>query len=70
MFVTAGIGGEQGEKSSRVDGARYDPAADAWRPVPDMPDLAVGARGAWTGSELVVLGTGLSHQNFHDFRTV
>lgn len=46
---------------ARPDGARYDPAADRWRPLPAAP-LATdpGSRftyaGVWTGRELLVWG--------------
>lgn len=36
------------------DGAAYDPAADRWRLLPVAP--FAGGQGAWTGSELVVVG--------------
>ena len=47
---------------ARTDGARYDPATDAWRPMADSPMPAEATSsfrstvGVWTGTELVVWG--------------
>lgn len=60
LFVWGGERADDPEHVQPLDGARYDPAADAWTPVStvDAPRVPVAFDGAavWTGSEVVVLG--------------
>lgn len=53
----SGMGGRGGDALS--DGAAYDPAADAWRPMAaaPRPALAWEETAVWTGEEMVVLGS-------------
>jgi N-acetylneuraminic acid mutarotase len=47
-------GGCCGEDSA--DGAAYNPATDSWQAIPRGPLAGRHTAGAWTGSELVVVG--------------
>jgi hypothetical protein len=38
--------------------AAYDPAADSWRELPDVPAPVMDARAWWTGRELILVGSG------------
>lgn len=55
-----GVGSPGG--SIARDGAAYDPAGDSWRLLPPAPVDPPGPRpqAAWTGSELVIVESGLS----------
>jgi N-acetylneuraminic acid mutarotase len=44
--------------SSIHDGARYDPVADMWTPLPPLPRGVTGASAIWTGTELMIWGGG------------
>jgi N-acetylneuraminic acid mutarotase len=52
-------GGQRASHGDRflADGAGYDPASDAWNPLPAAP-LAARDRhvAVWTGTEMVILG--------------
>lgn len=57
LLVFGGSGTHVGD-STLQDGAAYDPAADTWRPLADMPEeLRVVGHGVWTDDELVVFET-------------
>lgn len=49
-----------GSTSTLADGAAYDPARDAWRPVTGTgaPTARLGARAIWTGAVMIVWGGG------------
>jgi N-acetylneuraminic acid mutarotase len=51
-------GGTQGMRNPRSDGARYDPAADAWQPMSmrDAPIERDDHVAVWTGEEMIVWG--------------
>jgi hypothetical protein len=57
MLIWGGGGGNS-DWDPRMDGAAYDPVAGSWRTLPEAP-LPAGPlySGAWTGVELVVVGT-------------
>ena len=46
-----------------LDGAAYDPSNDSWRVVPDAPTEMNLADAAWTGRELVIVGSLLDNRN-------
>ena len=61
------VWGGRAQSSSEFfgDGARYDPAADAWLPMSatDAPSARNGHTAVWTGTELIVWGGGLDQNN-------
>ena len=60
MFVWGGqVDDAQGQPTSAVDGAAYNPTTDTWRRLPDAPiEGAQGCCALWTGEEVIVLGAG------------
>lgn len=62
LLIVAGSGEgiDPGTVHTFTDGAAYDPAADSWRPLPDLPDpdlREVGPGSVWTGEEMLVAGS-------------
>lgn len=59
-------GGDDG-RSSRDDGAAYDPTTDTWRAIAQAPIEARANQAAvWTGSEMLVWGGGNRMETFAD----
>lgn len=60
MIVGGGWDEANGKVFRLFDGAAYDPASDTWRDLPRAPVRAgvPGSPVAWTGQEMVVVGTG------------
>ncbi len=57
LLVWGGTAGPDHLAACYGDGARYDPAADAWETIPELPgETRCGASVAWTGDELIVSG--------------
>lgn len=55
-------GGDRGaDRTSQ--GAAYDPISDTWRRIADAPLGLNLASGVWTGREMIVFGSLLSHRN-------
>lgn len=56
MIVWGGAGGRG--QPFLTDGARYDPAADAWTPLPPASPGLATSTAVWTGTEMLVGGVG------------
>ncbi|HEY3212387.1 MAG TPA: hypothetical protein VGL16_04180 [Actinomycetota bacterium] len=55
-------GGDRGDDRTS-QGAAYDPTSDSWRRIADPPIGFNLASGIWTGREMIVFGSLLSHAN-------
>ena len=55
-------GGDRGDHRTS-QGAAYDPTSDSWRRIADAPIGLNLASGVWTGREMIVFGSLLSHAN-------
>jgi hypothetical protein len=55
-------GGNRGNGRTN-QGAAYDPTSDSWRRIADAPIGLNLASGVWTGREMIVFGSLLSHAN-------
>jgi len=58
MLVWGGIGGTIPSPVVFSNGGRYNPASNAWSPLPNTaaPAARTGHKGVWTGEELLVWG--------------
>jgi hypothetical protein len=66
MLVWGGYGIEREDGFHAAgDGAAYDPAADAWRVLPESPlSPRFDPNAAWTGSQMLMVGGGGELQDF------
>jgi hypothetical protein len=56
-------GGGDRDDSRTSEGAVYDPTSNSWRRIADAPIGLNLASGIWTGREMIVFGSLLSHAN-------
>ncbi len=58
MIVWGGWNGDDRARNYALDGARYDPATDRWRPISSVgaPPLREDHAASWTGREMIVWG--------------
>lgn len=68
LWLMWGGAGETADGAGPLgDGAAYDPALDAWRPLPESPLSArSGPARIWTGDELLVVGGSAGQERFDD----
>jgi hypothetical protein len=67
LIVWGGLTSDQQTKPDRNEGAAYDPDTNSWRALPSsgLPPMELAAA-AWTGNELIVLGTAAAGQSGPD----
>jgi hypothetical protein len=63
------VWGDESREERARDGAAYDPATNRWRLITEAPESLNLATGAWTGRELVVVGSALDNSNRADTKT-
>lgn len=58
MIIWGGWNGPDGPRNYALDGARYDPRTDTWRPMSmaGAPELREDHHAIWTGREMIVWG--------------
>jgi hypothetical protein len=67
LLVWGGLTSDQQSKPDVNEGAAYDPGTNRWRPLPPsgLPPMELAAA-AWTGHEMIVLGSAAAGQNGPD----
>jgi hypothetical protein len=72
MIVWGGWNGDEVSRNYALDGGRYDPRADRWRPISRQgaPDPREDHSAIWTGTEMIVWGGVRREPNRDDDETI
>jgi N-acetylneuraminic acid mutarotase len=72
MIVWGGWNGDDVSRNYALDGGRYDPRADRWRPISRQgaPDPREDHSAIWTGTEMIVWGGVRREPNRDDDETI